>query len=456
MPRPLSPGCRLRLLFALAACILPAGDSGAESINEVLATVYRTNPTLSAEWHQFQAVAEGIPAAQASWAPQVSITGAGYRQATLIHAEPANLDSVNSPMNAALTLTQAIYHGGAIEAGVGYATKITQAEAETLRLTEISLLLQGATAYLDLLRDMRLLEIDRENERNLEKQLKVVQERFAEHEQTKVDIDQSESRLASAQADSAQAEGQVEVSRGAFVAIVGKPPELLDETLPALPLPSSLAEALARAEAQDPGIARAKNAHHAAEETVTQAEAAFIPSVDLVAQYGRYWNETTTGVYGQYDIDYVGIQLTVPLYSGGANSARLRAAKNTERVQLDQIDQASRSARLSTTQAWQGLVSARTAKLAYQRQVAAAQRALEGVRQQQTLGVRTVLDVLNADQEWQVAQLQLARMAHDEAVASYALMAATGTLTAQVLELDERRYDPEAVFDDVTGKILRP
>jgi outer membrane protein len=147
----------------------------------------------------------------------------------------------------------------------------------------------------------------------------------------------------------------------------------------------------------------------------------------------------------------ISANVSVPLYQSGAVYSRLRASKHTAAQRRLEVDVARKQARESSLQAWENLNSARAQIVSIKDQINAAQVALEGVQREAQVGSRTVLDVLDAEQELLDARVNLVTAERDEKVAAFTLFASLGQLSAQNLQLDVPYYTPEKHADDVRG-----
>lgn len=449
---------RAVLWRALPVAALLAGTAGtlsarAQSFSDALGLAYQNNPALEGDRAGQRANDELVPQARSAELPQVSGSGNIGREWSVIGNQPHDYRAVTQPGQGGFTINQAIYHGGSIEAGVDQAENQVKAGRATLLNTEQTVLLAAATVYLDVMRDQAVVDLNVSNEQVLTRQLEATRDRFRVGELTRTDVSQSETRLASARADRVSAEGQLAASRATYARVMGEMPGTLRQPPMPTTLPGTMDDAIARAETEAPAVVAAKYNLEAAVNGVDIATGALLPSLDAQATYSRYWDQATTGVNGQYDIGVVGAQITIPLYQGSGPTAKIRGAKQTRIQRRNQMDEAIREAREGAIQAWMALSTARGAIAAYEVQVQSALVALDGVKQEQTVGSRTILDVLNAQQELLNARVQLVRAHHDEQVAAYKVLAAVGEMTAVKLGLDVPVYDVKAHYNEVRDKL---
>jgi TolC family type I secretion outer membrane protein len=429
---------------------LLASPVQAETFAEALATAYRSNPALAADRAKLRAVDEQIAEAESGFRPSVDAVasaGKAYQNPPLMAGGDVDL----SPRGAGVQFKQPLFRGFRTLGAVRAAKATVQAQQAMLQAAEQNLLLTAGTAYLDVLRDEAVLGLTRGNEEVLRKQMEATRDRFKVGEVTQTDVSQAASRLERATAARIQAEGALAATRATYARVVGDSPGTLTSPKLDLAEPKDQDEAVRRAEKDNPTVQAASFAIDAARENVTVAEGALLPELNLVGSASRGWDQSVM-VTGRQDSSQIMAQVTIPLYRGGADYARTRAAKQTTaQMRLQQLDARNR-AREGAVQAWQGLVTARAAILSDKAQVEAADMAYRGVKEESKVGTRTVLDELNASQEALDAKVALVKAERDEGVAILRTRAAVGTLTAAALALPVNLYDPTRHADEVSGK----
>jgi TolC family type I secretion outer membrane protein len=284
------------------------------------------------------------------------------------------------------------------------------------------------------------------NQQRLERQRQATVDRFEVGEVTRTDVAQAEARLAGAAADRVRAEGQLAQAIARFEAVVGFRPDNLTTRFAEITRPASLIEAQARGE-KNPGLTAAEFAVDVALADVRVAQADLLPTVDLDGAVG-YTDEPTDTIGSQTDAR-IAATVTIPLYQTGAEYSRVRQQKQVVEQRRRELDDARREVNQNVTEAWEGLLTASAAARSFEEQVRANQIALEGVRTEAQVGARTVLDVLDAEQELFQAEVDFVDARATEVVALYALQAAMGELTAQALGLAVEIYDPSEHYRTV-------
>ena len=339
-----------------------------------------------------------------------------------------------------------LFDGGRSRMGVDIAKESVLATRQALIGVEQNILLQAVQAFMDVRSNTEIVALRRNNVRVITQELRAAQDRFEVGEVTRTDVALAEARLAGANALLAQAEGDLAEARAFYRFAVGRDANAL-AVPPALPArPASLAAAQAAAMRSHPDILRAQHEVTVSDLRVLIAKSAAIPQVRLQSRYGLTESLDSS--------DYtrggsIGIGVTGPIYQGGRNSALERQAINRGTAARSALFETTQRIAQNVSTAFARVDVARAAIEASDRQIRAARTAFEGVREEATLGARTTLDVLNAEQELLDAQANRITAASNQYVASYALLASMGQLTAQNLRLQVQIYDPSSYYNQV-------
>jgi TolC family type I secretion outer membrane protein len=442
-------------LAAIAAVLLATSPAAAQTLTEAFAFTYNNNPQILAQRALLRATDEQVPQALSNWRPTVNLTGtAGFERAGVAARGTSTQFSSFEPRAVDLRITQPLYRGGRTEAQTRQAINTVQAtRAQTLGV-ETQVFQSVAQAYLDVVRDQTLVEVNRNNEQVLRRQLEATQDRFRVGEVTRTDVAQAESQLAQATAQRINAEGQLEISRANYGRAVGHPPGRLVQPRERPVLPATRDEALALAASNNPNVISATFAELAARDNIDVVRGQLLPQVNLVGDLNRSFAPSVSLQSARQDTASAVLQLTMPLYEGGAIWSQTRAAEQTVGQRRSQLDDARRLAVQQATQAWETLQAARAAITSFAAAVRAAQIALEGIQQEALVGSRTVLDVLISEQQLFTTQSQLVGAQHDAALAEFNLAAATGRLIAPELRLPVQLYDMERHYRAVKDKWL--
>jgi len=422
----------------------------AQTLKEALATAYRLNPQLDAERARLRATDEEVARANSGYRPV--ITGSADISFERRNTDPASAnDGEVHPKGYSLNLTQPIFRGFRTLNQVREAEATVRAGRETLRSVEQNVLLAAATAYVDVVRDQAIVRLNENNVTVLTRELRATQDRFNVGEVTRTDVAQATARRAGAVSQLELARANLKASRATFERVVGAPPGRLTE--PPAPnglLPRTLEEAIQIHNRESPSVVSALYLEQASRYTVERIRGELLPTIDLEASYSQRFDPSRT--VEETEQTTVTGRLNVPIYEGGEVSARVRQAKHTHVSRIQQIEQARSEGQENVVAAWSRLIASRAQQESAQAQVEANQTALQGVREEERVGQRTLLDVLDAEQELLNSQVALVTARRDTIVQAYTLLAAIGRLNAQELELTNVVYDPEVNYHEVRRK----
>lgn len=438
-------GPRYLASISIACLIAGTAPATAQDFYEALASAYQTNPRFLAARAELRAANEGVPQELSNYRPFMSIDGlAGVQQ---IHRSAGNGSETTQPYQVSIGLSQPLYRGGRTVAGVARAEAEVYAQRAVLHSVEQEVLLEAAIAYMDVWRDEAVLRLNVNNERVLARQLEATQDRFDVGELTRTDVAQSEARLAFATAERIGAEGDLTASRAVFEEVIGLTPVAIAPPGPIAGLPDNESNAVAAALDGNPDIAAAAFAEKAAKDQVRGSEGELYPEVSLSAELLHSEND----VSGESERDAAQLLaiVSIPLYQQGFVSSQVRQDKQIANQRRIELQETRRRVRQECTDAWELLVTANAQIRSFTAETEATQIALEGVREENAVGQRTVLDVLDAEQEFLDAQINLTRAQRDDTVASFGVLQCLGTLTAANLALPVEIYDPEADYQAV-------
>jgi outer membrane protein len=444
------------LALAVAGVGMAVSDAAADTLEWALVQAYQNNPSLNAQRAALRATDENVPQALSGYRPKVSVTAqGGYNYTNAVQQLPVGGVVTNIPFaetflsrSVAATGTYTLFNGFQTANRTRQAESQVDGARETLRVTEQQVLLDAATAYMNLLRDQAILDLNRRNVEVLTEQLKQTRDRFNVGEVTRTDVAQAESRLAAGRSSLLGAQSNYVTSQANYRRVIGVDPGRLAPGTPVDRLsPNVLAKAIGQGQANSPSVLAAMYGVDVAVLAVKISEGALYPNLTLTASasQGQYpafevARQTAASVLGTF---------TVPIYQGGAEYSAIRQSKETLGQQRLNLDINRDQARATVVQSWGQLDAAKAQIEATTAQVNAAEIALNGVREEARVGQRTTLDVLNAQQELVNARVALVTAQHDRVVASYTLLAAVGGLSMPRLGLDVLIYDPQVHYQQV-------
>jgi outer membrane protein len=434
--------------------------AGAATLEGALALAYQNNPQLNAQRAATRAADENVTTALSGYRPRVTGSSSLTEQyldntskATGPGGAPVYIQNKGAVAvsNFGLTTTQTLYNGLQTGNRTRQAEGQVFAARETLRSTDQTVLLNGATAYMNLLRDAAILELQRSNVNVLEVTLRQTRDRFAAGEVTRTDVAQAESSLAAGRAQLASAESNYITSRANYRQVIGvEPPARLAPGTPVDRLsPRTIEGAIARGRSEHPSITSAMYNVDIATLQVKIAEGALYPTVAAVGNVQKSYGSSASLFQLESLSASLAAQLTVPLYQGGAEYSAIRQSKETLGQRRLDLDSARDQVQATVVQSWGQLEAAKAQISATTAQVTAAEVALNGVREEARVGQRTTLDVLNAQQALVNARVALVTAQRDRVVASYSVLAAVGSLSPQILGLRIEVYDAMVHYQQV-------
>lgn len=436
------------LLSVASGVLLFGAQAHAETLNEALVKAYLNNPTLKSERATVRATDEGVSQALANWRPDVSWDGSIYRSQSSNNSRTgSNRDQGLTPMTSTFTVTQPLFRGFQTISETDKEEANVKSGRYDLAVKEQEVLLNTVTAYSNVLRDIAVLDLNKNNEAVLLRQLEATKDRFEVGELTRTDVSQAEARYAKATADRIQSESDLESSRANYKNLVGDLPVDLTTPQQLGDLPTSAEETLEKASKNNPEFLAAYYDEVAAVENIDQTAGQLLPELNLVASSTTSLESSSQG--SRSEDNRIGLTLTVPFYQQGSVYSKVREAKQTAAEKRMDMEQARRDAIESAHAGWEGYIATKAQIQSYLAQIRAAEVALDGVQREAAVGSRTVLDVLDAEQELLDAKVSLVRAQRNELVAVYELKQAIGDLTADKLGLDTAIYDPDVHYNEV-------
>ena len=441
-------------LLAGVCCLAVTGSASAETLTEALTMAYQTNPQLQARRAQLRSLDENYVQARAGYRPTADFqTSVGLLNFAARRPSPGpdNPDSQFLDTTASVTgaIDQPLYSGGRVTNAVREVEASILSGREQLRALENDLFQAVIQAYVDVRRDEQSLEIRRNNVDVLRRQLEETRARFEVGEITRTDVAQAEARLASSQATLSLQQAQLATSRANYAAVVGQSPGTLAPEPVLTAIPPNVAQAYEIAQTNSPDLLAAELNEQASRARVARERAATRPTVSLGGRSTLQRDANDFNLDQYQNSTTVGTVLNLPLYRGGATTSRIRAARETNNSDRINIETTRRSVVQAVNQSWNSLQAQRASLLSNEEQVRAARIAFEGVQAEAQAGLRTTLDVLNAQAELREAELAQVRARRDAYVAGASLLNAMGLLEARQLTPGVELYDPASAFERI-------
>ena len=403
-----------------------------------LRQAYQDNPTIRAARAELHAVFEQLPQATAGWRPDFQTESSVVYNKTDsgdggFEGISGSTDNGNTSKDVSVSVDQYLYRGGRTTAATAAARSVIQAQLANVASVEQTVLLDAARAYMDVYRDEALLRLSQNNSEVVGRQLEATEDRFDVGELTRTDVSQANARLARAEADVITARGDLRSSRATYRQVIGQEsPENLSYPVVDFTLPPTLDDIVRMAEDANPNVLVSEYLHKAAEDDVDEVFGELLPELALSGSWTAAY-DPQPGLLKDEKSGSLSLVASLPLYESGSTRSRVREAKHTANQRYLEILESRRKAHQEAIIAWEVLQAAHAEIRSRQAQVEASEIAQEGVRQEADVGERTILDALDADQEYLDAQVALVTAKRNEVVAEFALAATLGLLTPENL-----------------------
>ena len=459
--RPPLRSIALRAAIAIAcATFALTAPARAETLKNALDRAFASNPSLDAVRANLRGTQERLPQARAGYYPKVSAVGQTGDSALVGKSTSSSVLSTPyraEPISLGLQVTQPLYDGGRTSAAIRQANAQIRGADQSLRNAEQTTIFSAAAAYMDVVRDRQLFDLQQSNFAFWNEQLSLVAQRHAFGDVTRVDVAQTRARLAAAEARRNAAKAALDGSGAVFEQIVGDKPTQLGAALPLDGMtPANLDAAMATALQNHPAILAARAAADAAAAQVGVVESDYLPKLGLVGSAGRQsdWlahgqSQFAGSVYGQ---------VTMPLYDGGETSARAREAKEAAGQKQREADAARAQVRAAVMTNWSLLQAAKMQIAVAQAEAGAAETAYSSIAEAYWFGQRTLSEVLSGQQELLNARAGLISARRDRVVVSFALAQAMGLLSKEKVdaELDKQPKASVAAEAAYRFKLVKP
>ena len=441
--------------LAIASLIvaLAAGTASADTLREALVSTYNANPTLTGQRETLKSSDAGVAIARAAGRPQVSATVGVTRDLT--RSGRFDIGGSKGPfITGGVDLSYPLFQGGTVRNNVEAAKTRVEAGRATLRAVEGDVFTEAVSAYMDVIRDRAIVELNSNNVKVLDTNLQATRDRFEIGDVTRTDVAQSEARLSLQRSDLLEAQARLTTSEENYRRVIGKRPDALQPPPPLPPFPATADQAVQIALANNPDLIAVARQAEAANYDVRSARGTRLPTVSAVASgdYSNTISGDTQGIPRSGTATSIGVQGRIPLDQGGLPAARIRQAQALEGETLERRVATERAVVANTRSAFATYKAATDAIASNQVAVSANELALEGARAENSVGTRTILDVLNAEQELLNAQVALVTARRDQYVAGFQLLNAMGQAEADDLGLEGGPlYDPLGNYRRVAG-----
>ena len=430
--------------FGLVSLIGAPAVLRAENIADAMIGAYNTSGLLEQNRAVLRAADEDVAAAVASLRPIVQFIARAAANNNSFGSSNSLSQLDTSRITARLQATMTLFDNGARRLGALAAKELVLATRQTLVSFEQRVLLRAVEAHMDVILQTENVSLRENNVRVLGEELRAAQDRFDVGEVTRTDVALAESRLAAARSNLASARGLLVNAKAEYKNAVGRDPVSLVNPTNLPKRPATIDAAQAIAVRYHPDILSAQRQVAARELQIQRATKGLGPSITgtVAVQRNEDWNRSLDGNDAELSFDF-----TQPIYSGGALQSAIRKATADRDASRGNLLNVQRDTVQAVNNAFVSLEVARASLTATAERVRAAQVAFDGIREEATLGARTTLDVLSAEQELLDALTAQISARAEQVIASYQLVASQGLLTAERLGLAVQIYDPTIYYN---------
>ena len=418
----------------------------APAFDTMLAQVYERHPSLAAQRDELRILDERVSQANAGYRPNLSANAAYGRQRLKVSQQQWQY---GEDQRKGLVATQPLFSGFSTVAQSRAAKERVMAGRAQLLVTEQNVLFAAISSWLDVCAREKILELNRENLVRLKSYVTASKDRYQAGDSTTTDVALAESRYAEAESQLALAEAERDAALAAYERNTGFTARIDSFPAPPAELPLTLEQTLDLAR-RNPELARAAHLQSAAEHDIDSASSSLWPNVTLNAAMNE--ERSTAFALGKLRNDSMTVNVSIPLYQGGAEYSRIREAKLArEKTRENALDTARETIQRAKT-AWANFSASIKVIQASKRSTHSARDALDGINVEHHEGTRTLTEVLDAQSEVLSSQIAETQAHKNSRVEAYRLMASVGKLTAEGLHLPVRTYDPQTHYEDTAGR----
>jgi len=432
--------CGLLVSFAVATPAL------AVDLIQIYQEAQSNDARYAAAKSAYQARLERLPQAKAGLRPNINLD-ARYNYNDLdVDYDSAAFNSGRRNYNAydyGVNLTQPLYRRQNMLTVSQAEIEVAQAATE-LDLAAQDLILRTAQAYFDVLLARFNLRTERSQQSALAEQLEQAKRNFVVGTATITDQREAQARYDLTSARVLVAENDLRVVKQALEVLTGKP--VTDELAglrPGVsfepPNPTNIDAWVERAYANNLEVLRARQSVEIAQTEIKIQNAGHQPTLDLVGSLNKaHQGSSAFGVGSDTTAGIIGVEFNLPIYQGGAISSRTREAISAEQRSADELENTRRTVAQSTRESYLGVTSGIAQVSAYMQAVSSTELQLESTKLGQEVGVRTQVDVLNAEGQLALANLDLARVVYNTLLSQLRLQASVGRLVeADLLSIND-------------------
>tara|TARA_A100001011_G_C14259079_1_gene821504 strand:- start:30 stop:1400 length:1371 start_codon:yes stop_codon:yes gene_type:complete len=416
-------------------------DVRSQDLFFTLSKTYSTSPLLKSYRLKLEAIDEEISKAQSSKRPKINLYGTiGTDSTTTVNTSNIESTKNNNPKSVSIELSQNIYDSGRTKFNLSKNEVLIYAERANLLNQEQQILLNATEVYFDLLASIEIGKLANNNLQVLDKHYKATVSRYEIGEATSTDLAYSEARFLKAKSDEIRARSEVEINKSKYFSIVGiEPPKILNFPEKSINLPESRKELIEKTLKGNPLIIQQGFIKKSTFFDLSSAFSELLPTLDLNISAQNAWAPNT--FFDEYENYKMEFKLKIPLYNGGNNYSNVRQKKKQALQNSKDLDNTIRKELRETEILWFNLNSLISQILSINSTIKASKMALDGVKKETEVGTRTLLDVLDAEQELLEEKVEIVKATRDKFFTIFALLTKIGKLNAKSLDLSVENYD---------------
>jgi outer membrane protein len=426
-----------------------AFTANAYDVNNAIKSAHEQNYQLLAEFESLKAAQMAKPKAWAGFLPTVSINS-GIQKNKLQNSAARSVQTKEKLQTNQLNVSQPIFNGGETYARVKAADYSILSSENRFKAVSNEILLNAVQAYETVLTANEILNLNIKNENVLSENLKFTQTRFKHGEVTKTDVLQAEARYASAIADKEKALGDVKSAEALFERITGTSvPSKIDEiNIDLVALPKNLDEFMTIALSNNPNLLSSQANANVAKYNVNIAYSKVLPSVNATAQFTR--SDFPKNSISNPDANTYALNVSVPIFQSGAEYASIKESGHLAQKANFDSREVERQVKEACIKAWNNYKVTTALIKAKNETIDAAQKALEGVREEAKIGTRTTLDVLDAERELFSARVDLRSAKRDNIISAFSILQLMGAIDPVAIDKDIKSasYFTSVNYDD--------
>ena len=414
-----------------------------QTLYDTLAKAYKTSPLLKSNRFKLEAINEELAKALSKNRPQINFYGSiGSDETTTINTSGIESTKNNNPKSVTLEIEQNLYDFGRTKSLIDIADNTIFAQRADLKNQEQEILLKASSIYLSLLASTEINKLAKNNLSLLQKHYQATTDKFNLGEATSTDLSLAKARYLKARSDEIKSRGNIEKERSKYFSLIGvEAPKKLFFPEMVIDIPKNLKDITKETLKGNPKIIASGFRKKLSFIKISSAASELLPSLDLNISAQNAWAPNT--FFDEYENYKMELNFKFPLYSGGYNYSNVRQKKKEAMQNSKILDYDIKNALKEVEILWIDLNSLNAQIISINSTINANEMATEGVKKEYEVGSRTLLDVLDAEQDLLEEKVEAIKVKRDKFVTVFKLIAYIGKLSSINLNLEVSSYDYE-------------